>query len=99
MDRRFSLWSIDLSLAEKIGFEAFEALFVGAHFMDKHFRTAPLAESMLVLNALVGMWNPNFLGHQISRRSALRWALEAFACLPSATGVAGNGREDTAKRR
>ena len=42
------MWStIGVSLAIKIGFEAFEAFLAGAHFMDEHFRTAPLAENIL----------------------------------------------------
>ena len=59
---RFSLWSaIGISLAVKIGFDAFESFLEGAHSMDEHFRTAPLAKNMPVLNALIGVWNTNFL--------------------------------------
>lgn len=59
---RFSLWStIGISLAVKIGFEAFEQFLAGAHCMDEHFRTAPLAQNLPVVNALIGVWNTNFL--------------------------------------
>ena len=59
---RFSLWSaIGLSLAVKIGFDAFREFLAGAHFMDKHFRTAPFEENLPVINALIGVWNTNFL--------------------------------------
>jgi len=60
---RFSLWStIGFSLAVKIGYEAFESLLAGAHTMDEHFRTAPLAQNLPVMSALLGVWNTNFLG-------------------------------------
>ncbi|QQP58152.1 Glucose-6-phosphate isomerase, partial [Caligus rogercresseyi] len=40
---RYSLWSaIGLSIAVHIGFDNFEKLLSGAHFMDKHFQTADL---------------------------------------------------------
>ncbi|KXS55225.1 MAG: glucose-6-phosphate isomerase [Marinobacter sp. T13-3] len=59
---RFSLWStIGFSVAVKIGYEAFESLLAGAHAMDEHFRTAPLAQNLPVMNALLGVWNTNFL--------------------------------------
>lgn len=59
---RFSLWStIGISLAVKIGFDAFEQFLAGAHCMDEHFRTAPLAQNLPVVNALIGVWNTNFL--------------------------------------
>lgn len=44
---RYSLWSaIGLSIALNIGFENFEKLLDGAHFMDKHFTTAPLEQNV-----------------------------------------------------
>ncbi|HEY7884451.1 MAG TPA: glucose-6-phosphate isomerase [Cellvibrionaceae bacterium] len=59
---RFSLWSaIGLPIALALGFEAFEELLAGAHEMDQHFRTAPLAKNAPVLLALMGVWNNNFL--------------------------------------
>ena len=59
---RFSLWStIGVSLAVKIGFAAFDAFLAGAHCMDEHFRTVPLLQNVPVINALIGVWNTNFL--------------------------------------
>ena len=59
---RYSLWSaVGLSIALACGMDAFEALLAGAEQMDEHFRTAPLAENMPVILALVGIWNRNFL--------------------------------------
>ena len=58
---RYSLWSaIGLSIALAIGMDGFEALLAGAHAMDEHFATAPLAANMPVQLALVGVWNVNF---------------------------------------
>ncbi|KAJ0001992.1 hypothetical protein NQD34_001788 [Periophthalmus magnuspinnatus] len=58
---RFSLWSaIGLSIALHIGFENFEKLLSGAHWMDNHFCTAPLSKNAPVLLALLGIWYINF---------------------------------------
>jgi len=62
---RYSLWSaIGLSIAVAIGFDRFEELLSGAHDMDEHFRTAPLAANMPVVLALLGVWYNNFMGAQ-----------------------------------
>ncbi|MBV5309251.1 MAG: glucose-6-phosphate isomerase, partial [Chromatium okenii] len=37
-------------------------LLEGAHAMDEHFRTAPLAENMPALLGLIGVWYANFAG-------------------------------------
>lgn len=58
---RYSLWSaIGLSIALHIGFENFEQLLSGAHWMDNHFRSAPLEQNAPVLLALLGVWYVNF---------------------------------------
>ena len=60
---RFSMWSaIGLPLACAIGMDAFEALLAGAREMDGHFLSAPYAENLPVVMALVGLWNIDFLG-------------------------------------
>lgn len=60
---RYSLWSaIGLSIACVIGMDHFEALLDGAHRMDEHFRTAPLAENIPVVLAMLGVWYANFYG-------------------------------------
>ena len=51
---RYSMWSaIGLSLMCAIGAEHFDELLAGAHAMDEHFRTAPFAENIPVLMALL----------------------------------------------
>ncbi|XP_041794217.1 glucose-6-phosphate isomerase a [Chelmon rostratus] len=58
---RYSLWSaIGLSIALHVGFENFEQLLAGAHWMDNHFRSAPLDQNVPVLLALLGVWYINF---------------------------------------
>ncbi|MEO0386809.1 MAG: glucose-6-phosphate isomerase [Pseudomonadota bacterium] len=61
---RYSLWGpIGLSLMLAIGPEDFGAFLGGAEAMDRHFATAPLAENLPVLLALVGIWHNNVCGH------------------------------------
>ncbi|XP_060924406.1 glucose-6-phosphate isomerase b isoform X1 [Limanda limanda] len=58
---RFSLWSaIGMAIALHIGFDNFEKLLSGAHWMDNHFRTAPLEKNAPVLLAMLGIWYINF---------------------------------------
>ncbi|MBC7501326.1 MAG: glucose-6-phosphate isomerase [Herminiimonas sp.] len=58
---RYSVWSaIGLSLALSTGFDHFQAFLAGAHAMDQHFQTAPLARNMPVLLAMTGFLNRQF---------------------------------------
>lgn len=60
---RYSLWSaIGMSIAVHIGYDNFVALLEGAHFIDNHFRTAPLDQNVPVILALLGIWYGNFYG-------------------------------------
>ena len=60
---RYSLWSsIGLAIAIAVGSEHFRALLAGGHALDEHFRTAPLADNLPVLMALVAVWNQNLQG-------------------------------------
>ena len=59
---RYSVWSaIGLPIALAVGFGYFSDFLAGAHAMDQHFQSAPLATNMPVLLALVGFWNRQFL--------------------------------------
>lgn len=59
---RYSVWSaIGLSVALAVGYDRFAEFLQGAHAMDQHFHSAPLASNMPVLLALIGIWNRNFL--------------------------------------
>ena len=60
---RYSMDSaIGLSTMLAIGPDHFRAMLGGFHEMDEHFRTAPFAQNLPVLMALLGIWNTNFLG-------------------------------------
>jgi glucose-6-phosphate isomerase len=60
---RYSMWSaIGLSLMLAIGPDGFRAMLAGAHDLDRHFRTAPLALNLPVLLALIGLWYDDFFG-------------------------------------
>ena len=68
---RYSLWSaIGLPIALYIGMDEFEELLGGAFDMDEHFRSAPLAENMPVILAVLGVWYNNF------------WDAQSYAVLP-----------------
>lgn len=78
---RYSLWSaIGLPVALAVGFERFEDLLEGAHAVDEHFRSAPLARNVPVLMGLLNVWYGNFFG-------AETWAVlpydESLALLPA----------------
>ncbi|SEA33305.1 glucose-6-phosphate isomerase [Microbulbifer marinus] len=54
---RYSLWSaIGLPIALACGYETYEQLLSGAHAMDEHFASAPFAENLPVLLALIHFW-------------------------------------------
>ncbi len=58
---RYSLWSaIGLPLAIAIGPQGFRDFLAGAHAMDEHFRTAPLAANLPVRLGLLDVWYRNF---------------------------------------
>lgn len=60
---RYSLWSaIGLPLAIAIGAQGFREFLGGAHAMDEHFRTAPLAHNLPVRLGLLDVWYRNFHG-------------------------------------
>lgn len=62
---RYSLWSaIGLPIALTMGYDNYRAILQGAYEMDCHFNTAPLAENMPVLMAMLGVWYVNFHGAQ-----------------------------------
>jgi len=50
-----------LPVAIAVGREAFEQFLAGGRAMDEHFRSAPLAENLPVLYALIGIWRRNIM--------------------------------------
>ncbi|GGB60008.1 glucose-6-phosphate isomerase [Shewanella inventionis] len=62
---RYSLWSaIGLPIALLVGMDNFKALLDGAHQMDEHFVSAPLAQNMPVIMAMLSVLYGNFHGAQ-----------------------------------
>lgn len=60
---RYSLWSaIGLPVAIAIGAPRFRELLAGAHAMDRHFRSEPLARNLPVRLALLDLWYRDFHG-------------------------------------
>jgi glucose-6-phosphate isomerase len=60
---RYSLWgAIGLPIAIAIGAKPFRSLLAGAHAMDRHFATAPLARNLPILLGLLDVWYRNFHG-------------------------------------
>jgi glucose-6-phosphate isomerase len=77
---RYSLWStIGLPLVLAVGFDNFRQLLAGAHAMDEHFFSAPVAENLPGLLALLEIWNTNFLG--ADNRALLPYS-QSLALLP-----------------
>ena len=61
---RYSMWGpIGLSLMIAVGPEAFDQFLAGGRAMDQHFLTAPFAQNMPVMLALVGVWHNQICGH------------------------------------
>jgi glucose-6-phosphate isomerase len=61
---RYSMWSsIGLSLTIAIGPDNFEEFLRGGFDVDQHFQSAPLAENIPVLMALIGVWHRNIWGY------------------------------------
>src|SRR5208282_4283564 len=78
---RYSLWSaVGLPVVLAIGSKNFEEILAGAHAVDEHFRTAPLARNLPVILALLGIWYNNFLGAAVQ---AILPYDESLALLPA----------------
>jgi len=90
---RFSLWSaVGLSIACYTGYENFEKLLRGAEQMDNHFRSAPLAQNMPVIFALLGILYTNF--HHLNTEAVLPYDqyLERFPAYLQQAAMESNGK-------
>jgi len=78
---RYSMWGpIGLALMIAVGPEAFDDFLAGGRAMDDHFLTAPFADNMPVMLALVGIWHNQICGH--STRAVLPYD-QRLARLPA----------------
>jgi len=90
---RYSLWSaIGMTIALNIGFENFEKLLSGAHWMDNHFKTAPLNENIPVILAVLGVWYSNFYGCQTHALLPYDQYMHRFAAYFQQGDMESNGK-------
>jgi len=90
---RYSLWSaIGMSIAVNIGFENFEKLLAGAHYMDQHFCNTPLEKNAPVILALIGIWYGNFYGAETHALLPYDQYLHRFAAYFQQGDMESNGK-------
>lgn len=90
---RYSLTSaIGLPVMIAIGPENFRELLAGYHKMDVHFRTAPLAENMPVILALLGIWYNNFFDAETQAILPYDQYLSRFAAYFQQGDMESNGK-------
>ncbi|MCF8160090.1 MAG: glucose-6-phosphate isomerase [Polaromonas sp.] len=90
---RYSVWSaIGLPLAMAIGARGFKQFLAGAHAMDEHFRSAPLAHNLPVRLGLLDVWYRNF--HGFSSRSVAPYhsALKRYPAYLQQLEMESNGK-------
>jgi len=93
---RYSMESaIGLSTMLAIGPEHFRAMLGGFHEMDEHFRSAPFAQNLPVLMALLGIWNTNFLGAQTVAVLPYEQYLKRFPAYLQQLTMESNGKHVT----
>uniref|UniRef100_A0A1A8K6U1 Glucose-6-phosphate isomerase n=2 Tax=Nothobranchius TaxID=28779 RepID=A0A1A8K6U1_NOTKU len=93
---RYSLWSaIGLSIALHVGFENFEQLLEGAHWMDNHFRSAPLDQNVPVLLAILGLWYVNFFQAETHAMLPYDQYMHRFAAYFQQGDMESNGKSIT----
>jgi glucose-6-phosphate isomerase len=90
---RYSMDSaIGLSLMLSVGPANFRAMLEGFHAMDEHFRTAPFAQNLPVLMALIGIWEGDFLGAQTHAVLPYSHELGLFSAYLQQLDMESNGK-------
>jgi glucose-6-phosphate isomerase len=90
---RYSLWStIGLPIALNVGMDRFLELLGGGFAMDEHFRTAPLAENLPVVLAMLGVWYDDFLGAETHAILPYDQNLARFAAYFQQGDMESNGK-------
>ncbi len=93
---RYSVWSsIGLPLMIAIGARNFERFLKGAHKMDEHFRTAPLARNIPALLGLLGIYHRNIAGHATHAILPYDQRLARFAAHLQQLDMESNGKSVT----
>jgi glucose-6-phosphate isomerase len=87
------MWSaIGLPIACVIGMDHFEELLQGAHDVDEHFRTAPLAQNIPVVMGLLGVWYGDFFDAQAHAVLPYDQYLHRFAAYLQQADMESNGK-------
>ena len=90
---RYSLTSaIGLSICLYLGYEIFDSLLEGFHWMDEHFRTEIPENNMPVILALIGIWYVNFMGAQSEAILPYDQYLHRFAAYFQQGNMESNGK-------
>lgn len=90
---RYSVWSsIGLPVALYIGYCNFHRFLAGAHFIDNHFKTAPLENNIPVILAVLGVWYINFYGAETHAILPYDQYLHRFAAYFQQGDMESNGK-------
>lgn len=81
-----------LPLALQYGFDVVQTFLDGAHDMDEHYRTAPIAQNLPVLLGLLGVWNSTFLGYSTRALLPYQQALVSLAPHVQQVDMESNGK-------
>jgi glucose-6-phosphate isomerase len=93
---RYSMDSaIGLATMIAIGPDHFRAMLGGFHEMDRHFRTAPLAQNLPVLMGLLVVWYSGFFGAQTVAVLPYEDYLERFPAYLQQLAMESNGKSVT----
>jgi glucose-6-phosphate isomerase len=93
---RYSMDSaIGLSTMIAVGPDSFGEMLAGFHEMDEHFRTAPLAENLPAIMALLSCWYRDVLGAQTHAVVPYAHALEKLPSYLQQLEMESNGKSVT----
>jgi glucose-6-phosphate isomerase len=97
---RYSMWSaIGLPIAIAVGAAGFRELLAGAHEMDRHFATEPLARNLPVRLGLLDVWNRNFHGFASRSIAPYHSALRRLPAYLQQLEMESNGKRVDAQGR
>jgi glucose-6-phosphate isomerase len=91
---RFSVTSAvgALALSLYLGVQNFAEILRGAHWLDRHFRTAPWSHNIPLLCAFNDIWNINFLGYKSRALLPYSQALSQLPLYTQQTEMESNGK-------
>jgi glucose-6-phosphate isomerase len=87
--------AIGLSTMLAIGPDQFREMLEGFHEMDEHFRTAPFAQNLPVVMALLGIWYNNFFGAETVAVLPYEQYLKRFPAYLQQLTMESNGKHVT----